>query len=225
MIRGPRQHVTGLDGGAIVDRENGPGGHEIACLKTVGQRQHLALVVAKRDSRTQVGAASRCLPVNHLAAGNAGCIVGNLADRDALGKIDIVRGAGKLGNDRHGVGVPLDQHVTRGNGLTRLDEQLAAIGQAMTLALTALLVEKQQLGVAGHDDLASLTVFDKRLVLELHLAADGRLDVRLLSATLRGATDMEGPHRQLRSGLADRLRGDDTDSSDIDRRSAGEVAT
>jgi hypothetical protein len=37
------------------------------------------------------------------------------------------------------------------------------------------------------------------------------LDVALLDRARRGPADVEGPHRQLRAGLADRLGGDDAD--------------
>jgi hypothetical protein len=42
---------------------------------------------------------------------------------------------------------------------------------------------------------------------------------------LRRAADVEGPHRQLGAGLADRLRRDDADGfADVNRGTAGEIA-
>ena len=96
----------------------------------------------------------------------------------------------------------------------------------MALALTALLVHDQQLGVPAHHDLVALAVLDQSFVLELHLAADGGFDVRLLRATLGSAADVERPHGQLGSWLADRLGRDDTDSlADIHRGAAGKVTS
>ena len=57
------------------------------------------------------------------------------------------------------------------------------------------------------------------------LRVERRLDRGLLGAALRRAADMEGAHRQLRAGLADRLRRDDADRlADIDDRAARQVA-
>ena len=51
-----------------------------------------------------------------------------------------------------------------------------------------------------------------------------RLEERLRAA-LRDAADVEGPHRQLRAGLADRLRGDDADRlAGVHLGAAGEIA-
>ena len=49
--------------------------------------------------------------------------------------------------------------------------------------------------------------------------------VRLLGADLTDAADVERTHRELRAGLADRLRGDDADRlADVDHVAAGQVA-
>ena len=53
-----------------------------------------------------------------------------------------------------------------------------------------------------------------------------RLDARLFGASLHGTADMERPHSQLRTRLADRLRRNDADRfANVDTRTAGEVAT
>src|SRR5207245_1346768 len=52
-----------------------------------------------------------------------------------------------------------------------------------------------------------------------------RLERRLLADARRRAADVERPHRQLRAGLADRLRGDDADRlAELDELAGGEVA-
>ena len=62
-------------------------------------------------------------------------------------------------------------------------------------------------------------------VLELDRAFVARLERRLLGADLADAADVERTHRQLRAGLADRLRGDDADRlADVDHVTASEVA-
>src|SRR3954467_4343493 len=60
---------------------------------------------------------------------------------------------------------------------------------------------------------------------ELDRAVDRRFEVRLL-VELRRASDVEGPHRQLRTGLTDRLGRDHADRlADIHRRSTREIAS
>jgi len=57
------------------------------------------------------------------------------------------------------------------------------------------------------------------------LASKAGLDRGLFSPALGRAADVEGPHRQLGAGLADRLRGDDADGlPDIDDGAAREIA-
>ena len=52
-----------------------------------------------------------------------------------------------------------------------------------------------------------------------------RLGVRLLCTAGRGTTDVEGPHRELRAGLADRLGCDHTDRlAEVHHRAAREIA-
>src|SRR4029453_17031167 len=66
-------------------------------------------------------------------------------------------------------------------------------------------------------------VGDRRHVAKLDRAVDRRFEVRLL-IELRRAADVEGPHRQLRSRLTDRLGGDDADSlTDVHRSTASKV--
>ena len=48
----------------------------------------------------------------------------------------------------------------------------------------------------------------------------------MLGAALYGAADVEGPHRQLGAGFADRLRGNDADGfADVDRCAASQIAS
>src|ERR1019366_9727738 len=62
------------------------------------------------------------------------------------------------------------------------------------------------------------------LVLDLDGAFEVRLDEGLLR-DLRRAADVERAHGELRAGLADRLRGDDTHCfAHVDRRATGKIA-
>ena len=96
----------------------------------------------------------------------------------------------------------------------------------MTRAVAALSVDEDQFGFPAHDDLDLLRVFDSIAVIKLYLGINRRLDTRLFGASLHGTADMERPHSQLRTRLADRLRRNDADRfANVDTRTAGEVAT
>src|SRR3546814_10958731 len=74
-------------------------------------------------------------------------------------------------------------------------------------------------------DLTATALVDDRLHVAIFDRAVGdRLQVRLL-VDLRRAADVEGPHRELRARLADRLGGDHADRlADVHRRAASKVA-
>ena len=106
-----------------------------------------------------------------------------------------------------------------------VDHQMRAVGNAVGRPLAAVHVDDRHLAVAGHGDAPAARVHDRRQVAKLDRAVHRGLEVRGL-VELGGAADVEGPHRQLRAGLADRLGGDHADRlADIDRRAAGEIAS
>ena len=79
--------------------------------------------------------------------------------------------------------------------------------------------------MAVHDDEVALPCLTGLQFSNLHRALVARLERRLLGANLADAADVERAHRQLRAGLADRLRGDDADRfADVDDVAAREVA-
>ena len=70
----------------------------------------------------------------------------------------------------------------------------------------------------------AFAVLGDRLVLDRHLAVEVRFNERLF-VDLRRTADVEGTHRQLGAGFADRLRRDDADCfAMVDRRAAGQIA-
>ena len=104
-------------------------------------------------------------------------------------------------------------------------EQPRAIRHAVPRLLAAGLIEQHELAIAAHHHRHAGRVDDDVAVLDLHRGVERRLDRGLLGAALRRAADVEGAHRQLGAGLADRLGGDDADRlADIDDRAAREVA-
>ena len=116
-----------------------------------------------------------------------------------------------VGQNRHVVRIPLHE------GLALLHR--AAVGlrddrtddDVVALDFAALFVMHGDRAVLVQRDPVAVERLHGAQIVELHRAVVLRLDDRLLEGLARGAADVEGPHRQLRAGLADRLRGDDAD--------------
>src|SRR3546814_138468 len=94
----------------------------------------------------------------------------------------------------------------------------------MGRALATLGVDDRDLARTRQRQTATALVDDRLHVAIFDRAVGDGFEVRLL-VDLRRAADVEGPHRQLGAGLADRLGGDDTDRfADVHRRTARQVA-
>src|SRR3989441_7848561 len=117
----------------------------------------------------------------------------------------------ELGEDRVGERIPLDQHGPRLDLLVCLHLDLGAVDDRVALALAAAVVGHADLAVAVRRDQVAVGVHDGAQVVVLHDPRALGLVLRGLHDPARGAPDVEGPHRELRAGLADRLRGDDAD--------------
>ena len=129
-----------------------------------------------------------------------------------------------LGDDRQRVGVPLGELLAADDLRALLGQDLGAVAELGDRAVDAVLVDDRELHRARHDDLLAVLVGEQVGAAQLHGALLARLEERLRPA-LRDAADVEGPHRQLRAGLADRLRGDDADRlAGVHLGAAGEVA-
>ncbi len=210
---------------AVLDRQDGVDRHEVARLEAVGQLHHLALLVAQGDARPQVGAARLLLPVDHHAVGDARGLVDHLAHRHAFDQVDVVGDALLLGDDRQRVGVPLGQALALLDLVALVDQQLGAVGHPVDRPLAIAIVLEDDLQVAPHDHRDALRIRHHVAIADLHRGVARRLDARLLGAALGGPADVEGAHGQLRTRLADRLRGDHADRlADVDRRAAGQIA-
>src|SRR5436190_3273970 len=226
FTRDPGEDVAGFDLRAVIDRQDRVDRQEVARLQAIGEGQHLALRVAQGDAGAQVAAARLLLPVDDDLRGNAGRFVEHLAHRDAFGEIDIVRDAILFGDDRDRVGVPFGQTVGALDLAALIGQQPRPVGHAVPRLLAAGVVEQHQLGVAAHHHRQTGRVDHDVAVLDLDLRVERGLERGLLGTALGGAADVEGPHRQLRAGLADRLRGDDPDRfAHIDHGAAGQIAS
>ena len=112
--------------------------------------------------------------------------------------------------------------------------QLGAVDQRITLALalahrfagfTMLGDRDRDFAMTRHYDHAVAAV-DRVDVVQAQDTFVAHFERGLLGAPARGATDMEGAHRQLRARLADRLRCHRTDRfAHVDQMTAAEVAS
>src|SRR5207245_5575482 len=99
------------------------------------------------------------------------------------------------------------------------------VALTFALALRLGVVDDRHLAVPAHDDEVALLALDRAHVDELQEALVAGVERRLLGAPARRAADVEGPHRELRARLADRLRGDDADRlAEVDEVPARQIA-
>ena len=105
-----------------------------------------------------------------------------------------------------------------------VDLEPRAVLEAVHRPLDPVRADDHDRDVAAHDDQLAIGVAGDVAVAHPHRAFEIRLDEGLVG-DLGRAADVEGAHRELRAGLADRLRRDDADRlAMIDRRAAGEIA-
>src|SRR5207253_144347 len=137
--------------------------------------------------------------------------------------VAVVHEATDLRHDRHRERIPLGHHLTGLDARAVLDRQACTVLEAIALALATDVVDQDELALAIHDHPVIFTLHDVDVV-ELDGALVAGLEARLLRPDLTDATDVERTHRQLRTGLADRLRGDHTDRlADVHHVTASEV--
>src|SRR5438552_3260026 len=219
-----REDVAGLDLGADIDRQNGVNRKHVAGLTATRQLEDLAILALDDDRRTQIRSAARRAPVDDDALGDTGGFVERLRDRLSLDQVLEPDGALDFGQNRPGVGIPFGDALAALDHIAFVDPHPRAVLNAMGRPLGAVGIGHRYHHVTHHGNQMAFAVLGDRLVLDRHLAVEVRLDERLL-VDLRRATDVEGPHRQLGAGFADRLGGDDADRfTMVDRRAAGEIA-
>src|SRR5216684_3098086 len=193
-------------------------------LRADVELQDLAVLALDDDGRTQIGPAPRRAPVDDDALGDTGGFVERLRDRLPLDQVLEPDGAFDLGQNRPGVGIPFGDALAALDHIAFVDPHPRAVLNAMGRPLGAVGIGHRDHHVTHHGNQMAFAVLGDRLVLDRHLAVEVRLDERLL-VDLRRAADVEGPHRQLGAGFADRLRGDDADRfAVVDRRAAREIA-
>ena len=194
------------------------------------RRQHVArrlarILVEQGEARTQILLRGGGAIFDHHLLRDAGRLVGLLGERLVLDEILILHHAGLLGDHRHHERIPLRHAIALRDDVRRRRTAGArrkgcgasnARGRPCRRSRVPPNATSRRGGRAGRRSSAGR---DSSIVPSVGASRfDGLVE-------LRRAADVEGPHRQLRARLADRLRGDDADRlADVDRRAAGEIA-
>ena len=214
FARDLREHVAGLDFITIDDHQVSARRHQVllraaACATDVDGG--LMLFITGRQRNDELRKTSDFV---HL-----------LFDRDTGLQVLELHGTCRFGEDREGVGIPLDHRLTERDRLTIFDLEARAVYDVVPFFFAALFVDNgDQAGAVHRDDLLTAAL-DHLQVDKLHEAIVASLDFRLFGDASGGAADVERAHRELRARLADGLRGDDADRfAHLNEAPGGEVA-
>ena len=120
-------------------------------------------------------------------------------------------GAAELGQDGEGVRIPFHQHLAGLDFLAFLDLEHGAVRDGVALLFASGFIGDDQRAVPVHNHQVPIAVGHVLDIEELHDAVVLGFFGGLFMSPARGAADVEGSHRQLGAGLADRLGGDDAD--------------
>src|SRR5439155_12285944 len=208
--------------------EHVAGRHHLAVLHhQVRVRRHV--VLARHPAVLRLDLDRRLLllvrRVDDDEAREAGDLVDFLVHRDALENVLEANLPGILGENREGVRIPFDEHLALLDLLSFFYFQAGPIDDRIPLAIAPLRILDDERSAPVHHDQVAVLRFDDLQTLEPDGARVARLERRLLRYARRGAADVEGPHRELRPRLADRLRRDDADGlSELDELARREVA-
>src|SRR5690606_9267972 len=154
----------------------------------------------------------------------AGRLVELLADGLLLDDVDEDDLPGAVGHDRLRVRVPAEEQVAGLDLLAVLDGERRAVGHGQAAPDRTIPGQHDDLALAARDDPLAGRRLDRGDAVEGDLPVDLGLAVRLRRDARSGAADVEGPERELRARLADRLRGQDPDGlTDVDERHRGQV--
>src|SRR6185295_12346973 len=225
--RDARHHLAGSEVLAVADldqRANREGDrHRVV---GAGDLHLVAVAVEELDLRTDDLGRAASLRVDDDQRRQARDLVDLLGDGDAFLDVLELRAAGELGDDRARQRVPAREHGAGLDLLVGLDAEQRPVRHLVALALAAVRIHDHDLARARDDDQLALAVGDvAHRRVEAHRAFRLRLDARCDRRTRRSTADVEGAHRELRAGLADRLRRDHADRfADVDEAAAAEFA-
>ncbi len=207
------QHVSRMDFLAVIDHEVRADRQQVLALTGLALDEHLRRTLLGSNRLDDDLLSQARDPVRLLAEVLA---LDDVAERDL---------AADLGQDGRREGIPLDQLLPRDDFLSVGHLDGRAVNDRVPLLLASLVVHDRDLAVAvDHDEVAVLAVHG-RDIQELDGAWVLGLVLGLLGHARRGSAIVERPHRQLRAGLADRLRRDHADRlADLDHLARGQHA-
>src|SRR5437762_1777084 len=183
--------------------------------------EHFLLLAHNHDLRMQI-----FLVFDNDRAHQAGRFVDVALNGDARNHVAEFNLAAFIGKNRDVIGIPLHEGLALFHvgaiwfGNNRANHHIVAFELAsfgIVHADAAVLIQ--------HDPTAVERLHRAQIV-ELKMAIILRLNDRLLEGLARGSTDVECSHRQLRSGLANRLRRNDTDRfTQLHELARGQIAS
>src|SRR5579859_341581 len=212
FARNLRQHIPGVCCIAILHHQVGAGGHQVAlaALAAFDDDGGLALLVRRI--------------ADHMPR-QAGDFVHFFVERDAFLQVFELHGAADFGQDGEGIRIPLDQNLAERDRIAVVDLDLCAVHDGVALALAVLLVDHGDGSLAVHDHEVARLRFHRLQSDKANGTVVLGIEARLLGDSRCGTADVEGTHRELRSGLADGLRCNDAGSfAKFDETSGGQVA-
>ena len=213
-------------GGFARDLGKDVAGEDLVAISNheVSARRHEVTLVAGGGLDDDGGLTLLVGGVGNDETREAGDFVDFFVEGDAFLQVLELDGAGDLGEEREGVGIPLAEAIALLDRGAVFDLQLGAVDDGVTLLLAALVVDDGDGAVAVEGDQAAILGADGDEVDEADGAGVLGLEVRGVGDARCGAADVEGTHGELGAGLADGLRRDDADGfAHLDHLAGAEV--
>ena len=223
--RNTRDNVADFNLVTVVNRQNGVCRHIITDFFAVVISYRLAFGVFENNARFQTRAGGIGAPVNNNLGNDTCRFVSRFANRNIVNQVNQLNLAGFFGDDRNRKRIPLGNLLALLNFCAFGSQNLRAVRNMVTRFLAVIGVDNHNLAVARQNNAVAFRVDDHMIVFELENTGKRNFNRSLLGAFLSRAANVERSHRQLGTGFADGLRGDNADRlADIDRRTAGQVA-
>src|ERR1022692_4174158 len=204
------QHVSRENRVAVLHHEVSAGRHEVALAAfALHHDRRLALLVGR---------------VGHNVPRQAGNLVHFFVERDAFLQVLELRRAADFGEDGESVRIPLNHDLALLHRIAVVDLEFGAVDHGVAFTLAVFLVHHSDRALAVHHHQVTRFGLDRLQTDEAHGALVLGLEARLLGDSRCRAADVEGAHGELRSRLADGLRGDNAGRfSELDQASRGQV--
>src|SRR5208337_2086853 len=145
-------------------------------------------------------------------------------DGKAGAEIVKLHGAGGLGQDREGEGIPFGEDLAVADGFALGNTEARAVHDVVTLLFAVLFIHDDNQAGAVHGDESAAAALNVAQLDEANDAGVLGFESGALADAGGRATDVEGAHGELRAGLSDGLSGDDADSfAEFDHAAGGQV--